>query len=164
MRLVPEDRHLAPRQTSPPEPKLCDGVLAVRDLWCTSADGLHYGSRADEEIGIFRSGRNEDVHVYGADLGNVAEANFLLEKRQNSAASRASEGAVFEVGIIAFPFSQAFAGRSLRGAWRGVEIGEGNEVRGDGRFPGLLQAREVEGAGEEVSGLGVGAGGGLDGM
>lgn len=65
------------------------------------------------------------------------------------------------VGGAAVPGAQAGRRGARKRAGGVVRVHEGQEVRGQGRVVGLLQAGQGEGARDELAGLGGRGGGGL---
>ena len=101
------------------------------------------------------------MYRYPRHTRDILPRDWVPDQAQHISTPRSASRSVLEVRVIAHPFAQPLAAYwRFEAGWE-VHIRHRHEVGFDGGFVGLFQAREGEGAGDEVAGCWVGARGRL---
>lgn len=143
---------------------LRNAVLHLHSRGSAAGDGLDSGSHDWERLWQLGRSRHECGDGDGANLGDVAESNILLEKIKVRGTSGATTRSVDVVRRRIVPLTQAIGLWCDDGAGHLVYVRQRQQVGGDRRVVRLLETRVVERPGNEVAGCRIGARRRLDGV
>lgn len=164
MRLVSPDRNLDTARCSLLNPKLRHTFPHARDLRPRPRYSLKRRTCRKKVRRLLDALRDVRRQRDGEELGHIVEVDVLLDGAEGIATAGPTKGTVLVVRGGAIPAAQPLANGGLALAGGSVVVGQGQQIRGDGALPRLLQSWAVEGAGYEVTRNRVGGGRGLDGV
>lgn len=138
-----------------PDTKLRHALLCLVHRRSHARDTLHQHTRNMQMGRVFNRTLDHCMHGHGLDLRDVVPRNLLIQQTQDVGSAGSTLRTPLVVGRAVVPFAEPLCARRRDCSRRLVGVGQGQEVGGDGRLVGLLEAREGEGTRDEETGGGV---------